>query len=70
MAYFADDDELRSADNGGNGITTAWKLESFQGRSMANGRCDSSDMPSLGLLHLLEEPGPLKSLSGLEAQNR
>jgi hypothetical protein len=39
MAYFADgDDELRSADNGENGITTDWKLESFQGRSMANGR--------------------------------
>jgi hypothetical protein len=35
MAYFADgDDELRSADNGGNGITTASKLESFQGRSV------------------------------------
>jgi hypothetical protein len=39
MAYFADgDDELRSADNGRDGITTAWKLEGFQGRSMANGR--------------------------------
>jgi hypothetical protein len=39
MAYFGDGvAELRSADNGGNGITTAWKLESFQARSMANGR--------------------------------
>ena len=39
MAYCADgDNELRSADNGGDGITTAWKLEGFQGRSVANGR--------------------------------
>jgi len=39
MGYFADsDDELRSADNGRYGITTAWKLEGFQGTSMSNGR--------------------------------
>jgi hypothetical protein len=39
MDYFADSDhELRSADNGRDGITTAWKLEGFQGCFMAKGR--------------------------------
>ena len=39
MAYYADGyDELRSADNEMDGITTAWKLEGFQVRSMTNGR--------------------------------
>jgi hypothetical protein len=71
MTYFADgDDELRSADNEGDRITTAWKLEGFQGRSWRMVAYDSSDVPSQSLRHLLDEPGPLKSLSRLEAYTR